>query len=73
MPPVLRRSKMRHVHPVGNIPQCAEGLCDNITTVTQARYCFVLSFLTDFIVPLVQPIITWKTTSGTDTTTETDI
>jgi len=64
---------MRHTHPVGTIPQYAEGLCDNITTVTQARYCFVLSFLTDFVVPLVQPVINWKTGPNTDSTTETEL
>lgn len=64
---------MRHIHPVGAIPQYAEGLCDNITTVTQARYCFVLSFLTDFVVPLVQPIINWKTGPDNDSTTETEL
>ena len=65
---------MKHIRTIGRIPRLAEGLCDNITTVTQARYCFVLSFLTDFIVPIVQPIIFWKTgqePATTETETET--
>ncbi|MFA7693191.1 MAG: hypothetical protein GX117_09990 [Candidatus Hydrogenedentes bacterium] len=52
---------MKHIRTIGKTPQYAEGLCDNIVSVTQARYCFVLSFLTDFIVPLVGPLILWKT------------
>ncbi len=61
---------MKHLNTVGKIPRYAqgEGLCDNITTTTQARYCFVLMFLTDFVVPLVQPFILWKTSIGGDDT-----
>ncbi|OQC02370.1 MAG: hypothetical protein BWX80_03137 [Candidatus Hydrogenedentes bacterium ADurb.Bin101] len=62
---------MKHMKPLGTLPQYAqgEGLCDNITTTTQARYCFVLSFLTDFVVPLVQPFILWKTLQDEETAT----
>ncbi len=59
---------MKHTRMIGNLPQPAEGLCDNITTTTQARYCFVLSFLTDFVVPLIQPFILWKTNQGAEET-----
>jgi len=52
---------MKHIRAMGRLPQHAqgEGLCDNITTTTQARYCFV---------PLVQPFILWKTTQDGDET-----
>lgn len=68
---------MRHLNRV-SIPLRAQtspgqGLCTNVTSELQARFCFVLAFLTDVFVPLVLPFIQSKTTAntgdGTSTTT----
>ncbi len=67
---------MRHTTSITRIPACAAdtttttgtGLCTNITDSLQARFCFILSFLTDVFVPLVQPFVNLKAGSSTDTT-----
>jgi len=47
-------------------------LCTNVTDELQARFCFVLAFLTEVFVPLVLPFIQSKTAdSGTDSGTTT--
>ena len=51
---------MRHIRTIGTVPNRAQGLCDNIVGGAQARYCFVLSFLRDVIVPLVLPFLQLK-------------
>ncbi|HOJ70040.1 MAG TPA: hypothetical protein PK379_10975 [Candidatus Hydrogenedentes bacterium] len=68
---------MRHIHRV-NVPVRAQtgssqGLCTNVTDELQARFCFVLAFLTEVLVPLVLPFIQSKTSAsnGTSTTTTT--
>ncbi|HOQ89672.1 MAG TPA: hypothetical protein PLO53_02175 [Candidatus Hydrogenedentes bacterium] len=49
-----------------------QGLCTNVTDELQARFCFVLAFLTEVFVPLVLPFIQSKTAdSGTDSGTTT--
>ena len=56
---------MKHIYRLSNIPAPAqEGLCTNITSNLQARYCFVLSFFADVFVPLVQPFILIKASDG---------
>ncbi len=69
---------MRHTRPI-NMPALAQtsqsqGLCTNVTDELQARFCFVLAFLTEVLVPLLLPFIQSKTAtntggSGSDTTT----
>jgi len=65
---------MRHTKGITRIPACAQttttptGLCTNITDSLQARFCFILSFLTDVFVPLIQPFVNLKASSS-DTTT----
>ena len=61
---------MRHTKVITRVPARAEttpatGLCTNIEDSLQARFCFVLAFLTDVFVPLVQPFINLK--AGTTT------
>lgn len=60
---------MKHISRV-SIPLRAQtssgqGLCNNITDSLQARFCFVLAFLTEVLVPLVLPFIQSKTTANT--------
>lgn len=62
---------MRHTKSITRIPACAEtapatGLCTNVVDTMQARFCFVLAFLTDVFVPLIQPFVNLKAGS-TDT------
>lgn len=59
---------MKHLRPVANIPCRAEGLCDNIVNQTQATYCFILTFMRDIVVPIVQPILLIKYQPSNDTT-----
>jgi len=61
---------MRHTTTITRIPVLAEtapstGLCTNIVDTTQARFCFVLAFLTDVFVPLIQPFVNLKAGSST--------
>ena len=64
---------MRHTKSITRIPVCAQttptptGLCTNITDSLQARFCFILSFLTGVFVPLIQPFVNLKAGSGTTT------
>jgi hypothetical protein len=68
---------MRHTKGISRIPACAQttapttGLCTNVVDSLQARFCFILAFLTDVFVPLVQPFVNLKagTNSSGDTTT----
>jgi len=68
---------MKHLNrvsiPVQAQTSSSQGLCTNVTDELQARFCFVLAFLTEVLVPLVLPFIQSKTAagSGTDTTTTT--
>ncbi len=64
---------MRHTKSITRIPACAQttpptgtGLCTNISDSLQARFCFILSFLSEVFVPLIQPFVNLKagTTSG---------
>jgi len=59
---------MRHTTKITRIPAQAQsqGLCDNVTGDLQARFCFVLAFLTDVFVPLVLPFINAKTVTAAD-------
>ncbi|HNY87022.1 MAG TPA: hypothetical protein PKN23_11015 [Candidatus Hydrogenedentes bacterium] len=59
---------MQHTRTVTRIPAQAQsqGLCDNVTGDLQARFCFVLAFLTDVFVPLVLPFIQAKTVTAAD-------
>jgi hypothetical protein len=68
---------MRHTKNITRIPARAQGtgatpaagLCTNIVSDTQARFCFVLAFLTDVFVPLIQPFVSLKTTTTSDSGT----
>ncbi len=57
---------MNHICRISKIPARAQsdGLCTNITSELQARYCFVLAFFSDVFVPLVQPFILVKASDG---------
>jgi hypothetical protein len=57
---------MKHVRIIGITPRYAEGLCENIVGERQAFFCFLLSFLRDVLVPLVQPFIALKTGQDLD-------
>lgn len=59
---------MKHIQSISVIPKRAqgEGLCDNITTDLQARYCFVLAFFSQVLVPLILPFIGLKTSDGAE-------
>ena len=59
---------MRHARKITRIPAQAQsqGLCDNVTGDLQARFCFVLAFLTDVFVPLVLPFVNAKTVTAAD-------
>ena len=59
---------MRHARKITRIPAQAQsqGLCDNVTGDLQARFCFVLAFMTDVFVPLVLPFIEAKTVTSVD-------
>ena len=59
---------MKHIRAMSSIPARAqsEGLCDNITSDLQARYCFVLAFFAQVFVPLIQPFILLKTNDALD-------
>lgn len=59
---------MKHIRGISAIPARAqgEGLCDNITSDLQARYCFVLAFFSQVFVPLIQPFILIKTSDAID-------
>ena len=59
---------MKHIQKISDIPACAqtEGLCTNITSDLQARYCFVLAFFSDVFVPLIQPFLLVKTSDATE-------
>lgn len=61
---------MKHIKIVGRLPQRAQGdgLCTNITSDLQARFCFVLSFFSQVFVPLVQPLIGLKAGSPVENT-----
>jgi hypothetical protein len=65
---------MRHTKTITRIPALAQtttapatGLCTNVVDTTQARFCFVLAFLTDVFVPLIQPFVNLK--AGSNSTT----
>lgn len=47
---------MRHLKRVSNLPAPAQtsGLCEDITTEGQAKFCFVLSFLEGFLLPVIE-------------------
>lgn len=53
---------MKHIRRMGRLPRPAQtdGLCTDITSDLQARFCFVLSFFSQVFVPLVQPLIAIK-------------
>lgn len=57
---------MKHISRLSDIPAPAqgEGLCTNITSDLQARYCFVLAFFADVFVPIIQPFILVKASDG---------
>ena len=60
---------MRHLTRI-SVPACADssqGLCTTINDDLQARFCFVLAFLTEVFVPLVQPFIDLKAGSSETT------
>lgn len=59
---------MKHVKFVSIVPERAqgEGLCTNIVGELQARFCFVLAFFSQVLVPLILPFIEAKT--GTEPT-----
>ncbi|NLV41156.1 MAG: hypothetical protein GXY15_07995 [Candidatus Hydrogenedentes bacterium] len=59
---------MRHTLRITRIPAQAQsqGLCDNVVGDLQARFCFVLAFLTDVFVPLVLPFVNAKTVTAAD-------
>lgn len=61
---------MKHVRMLGRTPLQAqtEGLCTNIVSDLQARYCFVLSFFSSVFVPIIQPFITLKTDTAPEET-----
>jgi hypothetical protein len=65
---------MRHTKSITRIPACAQtapatGLCTNIADSLQARFCFILAFLTDVFVPLIQPFVNLKAGSDSSDTT----
>lgn len=53
---------MRHMKKITRIPAVADsqGLCTDVNSDLQARFCFVLVFLTDVLVPLMLPFIQLK-------------
>lgn len=57
---------MRHLKRVSNLPAPAQtsGLCEDITTEGQAKFCFVLSFLEGFLLPVME--LKAGVTSGQD-------
>jgi len=57
---------MKHIHKISDIPAYAqtEGLCTNVTSDLQARYCFVLAFFSDVFVPIIQPFLLVKASDG---------
>lgn len=56
---------MKHICRLSSIPALAqEGLCTNVVSDLQARYCFVLAFFADVFVPLIQPFILVKASDG---------
>ncbi len=57
---------MRHMKKITRIPAVADsqGLCTEVNSELQARFCFVLAFLTDVLVPLMLPFIQIKTSDG---------
>lgn len=59
---------MQHMRKITRTPARAQsqGLCDNVTGDLQARFCFVLAFMTDVFVPLVLPFIEAKTVTSAD-------
>ena len=64
---------MRHNKTITRIPAYAAdtttttGLCTNVVDSLQARFCFILAFLTDVFVPIIQPFVTLKAGGGTTT------
>jgi hypothetical protein len=62
---------MRHTKSITRIPAYAvdttppTGLCTNIADSLQARFCFILAFLTEVFVPLIQPFVGLKAGSTT--------
>lgn len=59
---------VKHLRALSAMPVRAqgEGLCTNITGDLQARFCFILAFFSQVLVPLILPFIRVKT----DTTPE---
>ncbi len=57
---------MRHMRKISRIPAAADsqGLCTDVNSELQARFCFVLAFLTDVLVPLMLPFIQIKTSDS---------
>ncbi|MBW7863455.1 MAG: hypothetical protein GX580_11565 [Candidatus Hydrogenedens sp.] len=57
---------MRHMKKITRIPAVADsqGLCTEVNSELQARFCFVLAFLTDVLVPLMLPFIQIKTSDS---------
>ncbi len=64
---------MRHTRSITRIPARAQdtatGLCTDIQDSLQARFCFILAFLTDVFVPLIQPFVNLKAGSDSSDTT----
>jgi hypothetical protein len=62
---------MKHIKILGSLPQLAQsdGLCTNISSDLQARFCFVLSFFSQVLVPLVQPLVGMKAGASVGDTT----
>lgn len=54
---------MKHLRTMSAMPARAqgEGLCTNITGELQARFCFILAFFSQVLVPLILPFIQVKT------------
>ena len=47
---------MRHLKRVSKLPQPAQnaGICENLGSDTQAKFCFVSTFLETFLLPVIQ-------------------
>ena len=51
---------MRHLKRVSKLPQPAQNgdpsgtICDNLGSDTQAKFCFVSTFLETFLLPVIQ-------------------